>query len=244
VGLKYSGEYRSELSGPGQVNAEKSYPIRWLAILCGGTFWAYGGACWGYLAYPTDSMTAEIKQKALSTLGAQVPDFQISKESLDPNQWKFFYESAQVISGNEYQKLKEKENSPLGPTKQLSAENSNSDFDLSAFEKGIVSKPTQTELLYSSKDQFPSGWPEKWYFESPEYRYWTIVGDIKENQSTAMASSGIKIQEVLSKEFPQRSYKELPKFETTHNHVKKIGDKYQSWRIIRVQHNEVTKLVR
>lgn len=256
VGLKYSGDYQSELSGPGRVVVEKSYPVRWLAVLCGGTFWAFGGMCWGYFVYPTDSMTDEVRQKAITTLSSQVPDFRLSKENLDPYQWKFFYENAQVISGTEYTKLKDQEALQASQAQTNSQTNSQAssrgsqsekekkNFDLKAFEEGIVSKPSKKELMYSETDSFPMGWPEKWYFESSGYRYWTIVGDIKENQSTAMASSASKVQELLIKEFPQKNYKETPTFETTHNHVKKINGKYQSWRIVRVSHSDVSKLVR
>ncbi len=243
IGMKYTADYQSDLSGPGQVVAEKSYPVRWLAILCGGTFWAYGGACWGYLAYPTDSMITEIKQNALGKLGSQAPDYQLSKESLDPYQWKFFYENARVINGDDYQKIKNQEQQAANNSTRSYAHETKS-FDIKSFESNIVSKPSEKELLYSEADDFPMGWPEKWYFESPEYRYWTIVGDIKENQSTAMASSATKIQEILSREFPQKNYKETPNFETTHNHVKKINGKYQSWRIVRVLHRDVTRLTR
>lgn len=243
VGLKYTGDYQSELSGPGQIVVEKSYPVRWLAVLCGGTFWAYGGACWGYVLFPTDSMINEVKEKALSSLGAQVPDFKLSEEKLDPYQWKFMYENARLITGINYENLKTQELS-LGKTIDESSTKLKNDpkFDIKSFEDSIVTKPKSSDLLYSESDAFPNGWPEQWYFESPQYRYWTIVGDIKDNPSTAMASSAAKIQEVLSKEFPQRNYKAIPPFETTHNHVKKIRGRYQSWRIVRVQHNDVTKM--
>lgn len=243
IGMKYTGDYHSELSGPGQVVAEKSYPVRWLAILCGGTFWAYGGACWGYLAYPTDSMTSEIKQNALSKLSSQVPDYQIAKETLDPYQWKFFYDNARIINGDEYLKQMNQE-SQLANSSSTATLQESKGFDVKSFEANIVSKPTEQDLLYSDSDDFPMGWPQKWYFESPDYRYWTIVGDIKENQSTAMASSASKIQELLSKEFPQKNFKEVPPVETTHNHVKKINGKYQSWRIVRALHRDVTRLTR
>lgn len=252
VGLKYSGEYQSELSGPGRVVVEKSYPVRWLAVLCGGTFWAFGGMCWGYFVYPTDSMTEEVRQKAVATLSSQVPDFRLSKENLDPYQWKFLYENAQVISGADYKKLKDQEalqtsqaqSNSQSQSQGSQAEKEKKNFDVKAFEESIVSKPSKKELMFSETDSFPMGWPEKWYFESSDYRYWTIVGDIKENQSTAMASSAAKVQELLVKEFPQKDYRETPHFETTHNHVKKINGKYQSWRIVRVSHTDVSKLVR
>lgn len=252
VSLKYSGDYQSELLGPGRIVMEKSYPVRWLAVLCGGTFWAFGGMCWGYTVYPTDSMTEEVRQKAITALGSQVPDYRLKEESLDHSQWKFMYEHSVVISGQDYKDLVDQEQkhreqltqNQTHQTQKNVTSNENNRFDVKAFESSIVSKPSKNELLYSENDNFPIGWPEKWYFESPDYRYWTIVGDIKENQSTAMASSASKVQELLAKEFPQKNYKEIPRFETTHNHVKKIHGKYQSWRIVRISHGNVTKLLR
>ncbi|MGZ3793780.1 MAG: hypothetical protein ACXVCP_15615 [Bdellovibrio sp.] len=251
VGLKYSGDYQSELSGPGRVVVEKSYPVRWLAVLCGGIFWAFGGMCWGYTVYPTDSMTEEVRQKAMTTLAAQVPDYRLTKETLDPNQWKFMYENAMVISGKDYKELKDQEKTQAQVKEDQSKQSQNSlsdkekkAFDMKVFESSIVSKPSKNEMMYSENDSFPMGWPEKWYFESADYRYWTIVGDLKENQSTAMAASAAKVQELLAREFPQKNYKEVPRFETTHNHVKKIKGKYQSWRIVRVSHDDVSKLAR
>ncbi|MGZ3774252.1 MAG: hypothetical protein ACXVCY_04055 [Pseudobdellovibrionaceae bacterium] len=251
VGLKYTGEYQSDLSGPGRVVVEKSYPVRWLAALCGGTFWAFGGFCWGYTIYPTDSMTEEVRNKAIAALGAQVPDYRLSKENLDPYQWKFMYENVHVVSGIDYKKLTEQEalqekekQKQVAQTAQSQNSKEQNNFDINTFEQSIVTKPSKNDVLFSGNDQFPTGWPEKWYFESPQYRYWTIVGDIKDNQSTAMASSAAKAHEVLLKEFPQKDYKETPHFETTHNYVKKINGKYQSWRIVRVSHGDVSQLVR
>jgi len=243
VGLKYKAEFESNEKGSGVVLSEKSYPVRWLAVMCGGTFWAYGGACWFYYMYPTDSMTTEIRKSAIDKLASEVPDFKIKKETLEPNQWTFLFEQSQILTGVEYQKFISEE-SKLASKKTIDTQSpqQNVEIDLKDFEQSIVSKPSKNEVFYSDKDGFPNGWPEKWYFETSKFRYWTIVGELKDNQSSAMTSSAIKAQEVLSKEFPRNTYKTLPKFESTHNQIKKIKGQYQSWRIIRVLHEEVAKL--
>jgi hypothetical protein len=245
VGLKYHAEFESKEKGQGVVVGEKSYSVRWLAMLCGGTFWAYGGACWLYYLYPTDDMTDEIRKTSLNTLASQVPDFKVKKEGLELNQWVFLYDQTQVLTGVDYTKFKQTElATSTGKSDKPDLTPKKDAVDITAFEQSIITKPTKSEILYTEKDGFPNGWPEKWYFETQQYKYWTVVGELKENQSSAMTSSAIKAQEILSKEFPLNSYKAIPKFETTHNQVKKIKGQYQSWRIVRVFHDEVVSLVR
>lgn len=101
------------------------------------------------------------------------------------------------------------------------------------FEKSIPRKPGKEDRPgEDSLDKIPSSWPQRYYYETDEFRYWTICGEVVQSQSEAVISSKNKADEVFYSEFPQSRYGNLS-YETTHMEINSAGNKYKSWRIIR-----------
>lgn len=108
------------------------------------------------------------------------------------------------------------------------------------FEKSIVDKPTKKDIIWSDKSEFPMSWPQKWFYETDRYKYWTVVGGRKSNQAEAIQESLKKAEEIIGTEFPRSRYKSPVTFETTHIEVKRVEGLFEGWRIVRVKHSEVS----
>lgn len=99
------------------------------------------------------------------------------------------------------------------------------------FEKTIPKTASDDEIaLINFFDKIPANWPQKHYYETDEYRYWSIPSEILSDQNEAVISSKNKADSILAKEFPTLSIK----YETTHMEVVKYNNKYRSWRLVRV----------
>ena len=102
------------------------------------------------------------------------------------------------------------------------------------FEKTIPKIASENDIAITNYfDKIPENWPQKHYYETDEFRYWSIPSDILKDQNDAILSSKNKADLILAKEFPNKQVNSI-KFETTHMEVVKYNDKYRSWRLVRV----------
>jgi len=93
--------------------------------------------------------------------------------------------------------------------------------------------PHDEKYSENKLDQIPPNWPQRYYYEIGDYRYWTICGETQNSQSDAVISAKKKADEIFNAEFPKSKYGDLS-YETTHMEINSIGNRYKSWRIIRV----------
>ncbi len=102
------------------------------------------------------------------------------------------------------------------------------------FEKTIPKIASDDELALTNYfDKIPENWPQKIYYETDEFRYWSIPGETVTDQNEATLSSKNKADIILSKEFPDKPLSAI-NYETTHMEMVKYNGKYRSWRLVRV----------
>jgi hypothetical protein len=105
------------------------------------------------------------------------------------------------------------------------------------FEKTIPRNVTDDELAVTRYfDKIPENWPQKNYYETEDFRYWSIPSDIVNDQNEATISSKNKADMILAKEFPAKSLGEIH-YETTHMEMINHNNKYRSWRLVRIARN-------
>jgi|GEM_PF-606299 len=103
------------------------------------------------------------------------------------------------------------------------------------FEKTIPKIASNEELALTNYfDKIPENWPQKIYYETDEFRYWSIPGEIVTDQNEATLSSKNKADIILSKEFPNKPINTI-NYETTHMELLKYNGKYRSWRLVRIR---------
>lgn len=102
------------------------------------------------------------------------------------------------------------------------------------FEKTIPKIASDEELALTNYfDKIPESWPQKIYYETDGYRYWSIPSEVLTDQNEAVLSSKNKADVILSKEFPDKPLSSI-NYETTHMEMVKYNGKYRSWRLVRV----------
>ncbi len=195
---------------------------------CGFTAVLYGGACWSYLAMPNSEQTELLTFNALSELKKQIGDnsYQIIRSRVSRINWGHgTFENNLTALG------------PVSNKPELSNKKSGG-ISPEDFEKTIIVKRSKKDIISSGQNDFPKDWPNKWYYETKQYRYWTVVGKSAIDPTEAMQSSKMKADSIIAFEFNPSQYKRTMPYETTHNEVTKIGSLYKSWRIIRVKQSD------
>lgn len=107
------------------------------------------------------------------------------------------------------------------------------------FEKSIVAKPAASEIKKDLTRGIPSSWPQKWFYETETYKYWTVKGERQSDQALAHSDSIEKASKIIESEFPQDRYSRKMPFETTHMEVRRVEGQFESWRIIRVKQYDI-----
>jgi len=223
--VNYEANLVAQGKGTGKYSAVRSVPNKML-IPCVLTGIFYGGACWANLMMPTNEQRIDLFNQMRADLDARLGDgaYEIVSENMYRASWsatpaserlEFFQGAPNGMNGNIVD---------IAPEK----------FEASIPDRGLPDNAG----LSSSIDRIPANWPQKYYYETDEYRYWTISGELKNNQTEALISSKKKAAEVIETEFPSTKYKPI-KFETTHIEVVKASSRFQGWRIIRVRHEGV-----
>jgi len=101
-------------------------------------------------------------------------------------------------------------------------------------ENSIPKKSSLKDIRTKNElDQIPSNWPQMYYYETEEYRYWTISGDISNDQTQAVLSSKSKADIIVKSEYSANNM-ETTKYTTTHMELVKFDGKFRSWRIIQI----------
>lgn len=113
--------------------------------------------------------------------------------------------------------------------------------DIKKFEESIPKKATAVELVTQTDDSFPESWPQKWFFETDEFAYWTIKSDPTKTHNQAMETSNKLATELVKREYPRSKYKRDLDFDTTHTEIKKVRGKFVGWRIIRIKQSEIVQ---
>ena len=212
--LDYRASVQKENTEVAQFEFRKSYDTSGLAWGCGLTFWFYGGICWGYVAKPFASDQAMIRNDVRMELAAlNIGGYEILQESIRRINW----------------------NSELTQRNISFTATAKPTITPEDFEKTIIEKP-RAGAPSAKKSEFPSGWPEKWFYETQDYKYWTIVGDRAANSTDAMMNSKKKADQVIATEFPGAK---VIQYETTHNDIKSVDGRFESWRIIRVRQSDI-----
>jgi hypothetical protein len=223
--LNYQAQVETEKKGLADFTYTRSYDTSGLAATCWLTFWIYGGTCWGYLFRPTNGDQDEFRSDAESELATQI-------------QGRYEIRMAQVVRTNW---SSESTSHTLNFERAIATKAERTDApaptSVEEFEKSIPEKITREERAKSSDPGFPPGWPEKWFYETEGYKYWTIVGEKARTAAESMILSKKKADQVISAEFPKLM--NSLKYETTHNEVKRIDGKFESWRVIRVRQRDL-----
>jgi hypothetical protein len=224
--LSYDAKVKGKKKGVALVEYKKSYRKKELSISCWLTFWIYGGTCWGYALRPWSNDKRKIARDAKReiTTAFEGDEYEIVDETIDFVSWDKEMSYNRIVFTD------------------ASSRGNKKDVDPKEFEATISEKPTKKDIVYTEKSTFPSGWPQKWFYETENYKYWTVVGEKKTNPSSAMISSKKKAENIINTEFPLAKYKREIPYETTHNEVKKIEGRYESWRIIRVKQSDIVLL--
>ena len=225
--VTYRAKVEADNKESAQFELRKTYDSSAMAWTCGLTAIFYGGACWFYLIKPTGGDRAMIRDEARLTLDSMnLGRFEIVEETFSRPRWSKEETHKNIVflrgdRGAETASVPQPERRSVTPEE---------------FEKTIVEKPRAGAP--ARKSEFPSGWPEKWFYETQDYKYWTIVGEKANNSPDAMINSKRKADQVIASEFPNAGN---VRYETTHNEIKNVDGRFESWRIIRVRHADVAK---
>jgi len=107
------------------------------------------------------------------------------------------------------------------------------------FEKSIPTRklqPKKDNLV--DPNQLPADWPQHFFYETADYKYWTVSGDFKEDQTSAMLSSKDKADSIVQAELLKEKYGTIFP-ETTHLEMVTVDNLFKSWRIVRVKRSSI-----
>lgn len=240
VALNYDADVITADQQRATYRFSSSYPTN-LGLLCGVTFWFYGGLCWSFLLMPFDNHRALTEQDARRDLAQRfgAGGYQVQNSRVTMAGWQARPQEGRVYG------LQAAEHTPppsvhasaprrQAPSRELSPEE---------FEANIPRRKSKAEILYTATDDFPESWPRKWYYQTGEFKYWTIVGDPNSDPTESIANSKEKADKLMATEFPSQRFGTVP-YETTHQEVKRFQNLYKSWRIVRVAKKDIAMQAR
>ncbi len=227
--FKYEANLQHENLGNYEFIYSHTYPTE-NEYWCGFTAMFYGGSCWSYLSMPNSEQADLLTFNALAELNKQIGDnhYKINRATLSRVNWGHGTTQNTLVA--------------LGPISNqrvsIASNKTKGSISPEDFEKTIIEKRSKNDLASSGEDNFPKDWPNKWYYETTEYRYWTVVGKSAIDPTEAMKSSKTKADSIISFEFSPAQYKRTMPYETTHNEVTRVDSAYKSWRVIRVKQSD------
>jgi hypothetical protein len=233
--FKYEASIQHDSLGDYEFIYSHTYPTD-NEYWCGFTAMFYGGACWSYLSMPNNEQADLLVINATSELNKQIGDnrYKTTRSKVSRVNWGHGIIQNNLIA--------------LGPVsnqhRSVASYKTKGDISPEDFEKTIIEKRSKKDLTSSGENNFPKDWPNKWYYETKEYRYWTVVGKSAIDPTEAMKSSKNKADSIISFEFNPSQYKRTMPYQTTHNEVAIMGSAYKSWRIIRVKQSDAIMLLK
>ncbi len=224
--VNYEANLEVNSKGAGKFSAIRTVPNKmYIPCIITGIF--YGGACWANLLMPTNQQRMDLFDQMRSALDNRLGSgtYNIVSEKMYRSSW------SATLSSEKLEFFQGATNNKYGNRVNIAPDK---------FEASIPDRPSSNDNNELSRplDRIPESWPQMYYYETDEYRYWTISGDLKNKQTEALISSQKKAVEVIETEFPPNMYKPV-KFETTHIEVVKVKNRFQGWRIIRVRHEDI-----